>query len=77
MTDHLLVEGKSRLDSLHDERVQGPVQPGDGLCPVASMGDEFCDQGIVVGGNDAVRIGCGIDPDTRPSRSMVGVDSAW
>src|ERR1700678_2358435 len=60
-----LVQRNGGLNSFHHESIERLLHARDSLGAVVAVGDQLGDQRIVVWGNDATRVGAGVNAHTR------------
>src|SRR5271154_463548 len=69
------VEWDRSLDAFYYEAVQGAVHSGYGFGTVVAVGDYFCDQGIVVGGDYRVGVAGRVHPYAGAAGDAKGGDA--
>ena len=67
------MQGNRGVDALDDEHFQGARHAGDGFGAVLAAHDQLGDQRVVVGRDDALGVGGGVDADAGAAGRM----KAW
>ena len=53
------------MNALDDEKIEGTLHPLNGFVAIFAVRDQLGDQGIVIGRDDAVLLGMGVDPNAN------------
>ena len=75
MGENALVQRDRGLDSLDDEAIESALHADDRFGTVAAMRDQLGDQRIVIGRNDGVGVGGGVDANSRTAGNAEGGDA--
>lgn len=77
--EEFFVKGDGGLDAFDDKFVEGAKHFSDACLAGFGLGDEFGDEGVVIGGDDVAGVGMGIYANAVPFRAVEGFDfaGAW
>src|SRR5437879_11576728 len=74
--ENFAMQRDRRVHTFDNKHFQGARHTGDGLVPVLSAYDQFCDERIVIRGNHALGVGSGVEANAGSAGWMKGGNSS-